>query len=211
MARFKNSFAKSTNLSALFILTVWLPIGVFAGLWGVPYLKAVYGVSDVNAARMVMIVWIGVAMGGPTLGWLSKKTSRRKTPMIIASSVGLIFSIIILFSNFSQPSILIALFIIGAASSVQVISFALVADNNPSTITGVASGFNNMIAVLGIGLFQFLTGILLKLGMTNTATQSFYSVVDYQHALLVMPISYLMSLFCCVFLIKETYCKKMVL
>ena len=43
------------------------------GLWGVPYLVAVYGLSITDASVYTLIGSVGILVGGPTLGWLSDR------------------------------------------------------------------------------------------------------------------------------------------
>lgn len=48
----------------LYAFTAWAPMIIFAGLWGLPFLMALYGISDEQASWGITIVWLGIAVGG---------------------------------------------------------------------------------------------------------------------------------------------------
>ena len=102
---------------------------------------------------------------------------------------------------------LLVLFVFGLGSGAQSVSFAVVKDNNPPNLVGTASGFNNLSVLVGGAIFQPLVGIFLHRSETlhwiNNAPV--YSLKAYQWALMVMPVSYLISLLIVQFLMKESH------
>ena len=104
----------------------------------------------------------------------------------------------------------VLLFCIGFAGASQLLTFALVKDNNRSTTTGTAAGLNNMAVVAGGAVFQPLVGLILKVfwsGKSDDFGVPIYTVSNYEMGLIVVPICFLVGLFVSVFLIKETYCE----
>lgn len=189
----------------------WAPISVFAALWGVPYMIALYHISEPHAAMDVSTVWIGIAISGPLLGWWSNLIHSRRVPLIVGAFAGIIGSICILFvSDVPEWVMDIYFFLLGTAGAAQAVGFGLVKDNNPPERAGTAAGLNNMLILLGGALLQPLVGVLLSFGWTGSITPSgvqIYPVEDYQYSLLVMPVSYLFALLIGWFSIQETHCE----
>ena len=212
LAMLGNVFRRPQNWwVALYSFCVWTPIVVFASLWGVPFFHQAFHINHSLAAGYVSIVWAGVGVGGPLLGWWSARIGLRKLPMITAASVGLIASIIVLY-GIPHPDILgiIALFLYGAASSAQVMSFAVVSDINPKGVLGSALGFANMAVVTGGIFMQPLVGYILDLcwnGARSASGTPLYSLHDFRFALITIPICFFIGLLTSSFAIKETHCR----
>lgn len=204
-------FQKTQNWwIAVYGFGIWAPVVIFAILWGVPFFHDVYHISLIKAASLTSFVWIGIAIGGPALGWWSYRISRRLVPMITAAALGVISSVILIYvPNLSYPLIILLLIIFGIAASAQAMSFGILHDINQRRNMGTAIGLVNM-AVVGAGLvFQPLVGFILQyLGSSSVIDGSpVYSVTSYYLALSLAPISFLLAFLVC-FLIKETYCRQ---
>jgi len=196
---------------ALYAFCGWGPIAVFAALWGVPYLRIRFQVPTTYAALAMALVWLGVGCMSPILGWFSDKLGRRCLLLRLTSLIGLLSSLAL----FYLPGITFGysfflLLGIGIAASGQILSFALVKDNNRSTTTGTAIGLNNMAVVAGGALFQPLVGILLHFfweGHTDAYGVPLYSINNYHIGLVVVPACFFVGLLVSSFFIKETYCR----
>jgi sugar phosphate permease len=194
----------------LYAFAGWAPITIFADLWGIPYLKVFYQTSTAVAAIAIAVVWIGIAIGGPMLGWWSNKIGNRRLPLLIAAILGLIASLaIVCIPNLSWYPMYLALFFFGVAASAQAVTFGVVQDNNPLTVAGTAVGFNNMAVILGGLLFQPLIGFILNARWDGKMLNGLplYTTADYRSALILMPICYIIGILASLFLVKETYCK----
>lgn len=194
----------------VYAFSCWAPVSIFADLWGIPYLKVFYNTSVATAAIGVAVVWIGIAVVGPIVGWWSNKIGNRRLPLLICSIMGLISSLAMLYlPNLSWPLMYIALFIFGAAASSQSVTFGVVQDNNPLSVAGTAVGFNNMAVILGGVIFQPLVGLLLNNAWDGKMVNGlpFYSLENYRSALILLPICAIIGIISSLFLIKETHCE----
>jgi MFS family permease len=194
----------------LYAFACWAPITAFASLWGVPYLMARYDVSNTLASTAMAMVWIGLGIASPLLGWYSDQLGRRRGLLNFCAIVGVIAALGILYVPQMPFAItFVLLFAFGVATAGQILSFAVVRDINRPEVTATAIGVNNMAVVAGGALFQPLVGYLLRLNwhgeMFNQAPV--YSVDNYNIALLVVPVCFLVSWIAGHFLIRETYCK----
>ena len=202
-------FKKSQNWwIALFSFGIWGPVVTFAALWGVPFFHDVYHISTVEAASLTSFVWIGIAVGGPFLGWWSYRSSKRLTPMFSAALVGIIAAFFLLYVNHLPFWILIILLIgIGIGSSAQALSFGIINDLNQKEILGTAIGFTNMAIVAGGLVLQPIVGVILEsLHKTQIINGvPIYPAYSYKIALVIVPMSFLLALIATIF-IKETNC-----
>lgn len=191
-----------------YAFSIWTPIAVFAALWGVPYLQAKFNVSVVVASGMCSIIWIGIGIGSPLLGWLSDKLENRRLALGLSSVMGLIATSFILFDDhMSFQFANLMLFIFGLGAGGQSVSFAVVRDYNPPQMVGTASGFNNLSVLIGGSIFQPLVGIFLHHSQDWHLVNGVpvYGLHAYQQALLVMPLCYLLSLLIVIFGLKESH------
>lgn len=208
---FSKVFKNPQNWWAAFYgFTTWTPIAVFGSLWGVPFLHEKFVIHKVAAAFLVSIAWIGVAVGGPIFGWMSIRTNLRRLPMIFSSALGLIVSIWLIYLNIHiNIMTYVLLFLFGLSASAQVTSFGLISDINDKKILGTASGFTNMAVVAGGLLLIPLAGAIIQHLWNGTYENGSpaYTLHEYQVALLLIPIVFLLGLIVSLFFIKETYCE----
>ncbi len=144
---------------------VYTTLITFLGLWGVPYLTQVYGLTRVNAATVVSMLAVGMGVGSPVAGWLSdRKLRRRRLPMLVFAAVyAACWAPLALSATTRLPApLLIPFFLVmGFASSGLVLVWSCVREVNNPALVGIAVGFCNMPIFLGFALLQWLTGVIL--------------------------------------------------
>lgn len=195
----------------LYATTIWTPIAVFGGLWGVAYLEARYQISTLKASTAVTMMWLGVGIGSPFLGWLTDRLQSRKLSLMIGSMLGLSCTLFLLtFPSLPLSWVYGLLFVIGMGSGGQSISFAVIKDNNSLRLLGTASGFNNFVLLVGVAICQTLVGYLLVAFWQGNMVHGVpvYLESAYQKAFWLLPISYTLSLLISTFMIKESYHKE---
>jgi len=201
---------RQTWAIAGYSFTIWAPVTVFAALWGVPYLMIRFNISAAMAASAVSMIWLGIGIGSPFVGWLSDKIGLRNLPLTLCAGLGLFSTLTILYIpqlNLTTLCCLLCLF--GFAAGGQSLIFAVVKDINPPGIVGTAIGFNNMCVVAGGALFQPVVGYILHKvwhGELNNGVPV-YLVQDYQRALILLPLCFLIAWLISRFGLRETYCK----
>ncbi len=206
---------------ALYAFFCWAPISIFGSFWGGNFLRSDYSISMLKAMGLLAWIWIGVAVGGPILGWVSKVTQKRKPMLILGSILGIISSCAIIY--FHAPPywfMAIALFLFGVGASAQAVTFGLISDINKPEIYGTASGINNMAIILG-GVFLLpLVGSILDYNAMRLShflphphfhhrhLVVSYRYVSYRLALTILPICSFMGLIVSSVFVKETHCVK---
>jgi MFS family permease len=210
VANLKELLSKTqTYIIALYSFFTWLPMTVFGALWGVSFLAKMYDLNTLAAAEKMAFVWGGVAVGSPFFAWWSEKINKRCLPLSSTGLIGLVAMLFVLFVPMNTALLALCLFGIGLGTSGQSLSFAVVRDVSNHRTMGTAMGFNNLAVVAGGAIGQPLVGFLMDLHWSGAHARGvpIYSLSDYQSALVVIPISFLLVFIFGQFLIKETHCK----
>ena len=186
---------------ALTAFSSWSAMGSLAELWGVPFLVKFHNLDAHHAALMVMIIWLGVAVGSPLAGWWTEYTSKHILPLRFLLFLSLITTLVLIYFKTHSTILYINLFLMGFSAGAQPITFSLIALHNPPERIATAFGFNNMAVVCGASFLQPMIGGLLDLFWQGTSDGSrIYSIATYQYALTVVPIAILIGIIACFFI-----------
>lgn len=170
---------------------LFLPINVFASLWGVAFLIQSYHLPPADGATAASLIFIGTAVGSPIVGWISDTMKSRRLPLFVGIIVTLALRIILIYvNNLSEVTIYVLLFLIGLFVAPQVLVFAIAREISPPRTTGVATASTNFLVTVGAAIFQPLIGLLLDIQWKGTLTTTgvhLYSIQAYRYALLVLP------------------------
>lgn len=194
-------------LGGVYVSLVNLPMMLLGSTWGGFYLTQTQHLSAINASFVDSLLFLGMIIGSPVVGWISDKLEQRKMPMIVGVIVSLIIILGIMYlPNLSYDDLKILFFALGIAISSQIIGYPLVAESNPSILTGTSEGLASVLIMSGgflIPVFPMLLNMHWNHAMQNGIPQ--YSLYDYHLAFLIMPIAFLVALVAA-FLVKETHC-----
>ena len=130
------------------------------GLWGVPYLVAVYGLSVADASVYTLIGSVGILIGGPTLGWLSDRLGMRLRPMIVG--LALTASALAVIPLLGQPplwAIAAVYAVVGASIGVSLLSMTAIKERYPPSAAGVATAAVNTWGFVGATVLPVAMGI----------------------------------------------------
>ncbi|OGT30383.1 MAG: hypothetical protein A3E87_01480 [Gammaproteobacteria bacterium RIFCSPHIGHO2_12_FULL_35_23] len=182
---------------ALYACLLWAPMSGFASLWGVPFLIKFNHLSSNSAALYSSMMWLGLAVASPLLGAFSTAINNRITPLTLSALLGFLAFILVVNIHMASWMLAVLLFIAGAACAGQALSFAVVTENNSSSVKATAIAFNNMAVVISGAIFQPLIGKIISLhGQLNADS--------YQEGCFVILGCYLVA-----FLISALFIKKL--
>lgn len=174
---------------------LYTSLSVFGELWGKSYLEQAHHLTKVEAARTISAMFLGWAVGAPIAGYFSDRTGRRVLPLVVGAVMSLVcISLVLYWPGLSYTSLNILLFFYGVFSATEIIVFIMAKENSGAQLSGTVFAAVNMIVTLGGVIFQPLVGTLLDtFGDSHVvAGEHIYSVVDYQLALSILPISLLL-------------------
>lgn len=174
---------------------LYTSLSVFGELWGKTYLEQAHHLTKVEAARTVSAVFLGWAVGAPIAGYLSDRSGKRLLSLVLGAILSLIcISLVLYFPGLSYVHLNILLFLYGVFSATEIIVFIMAKEYSGAQLSGTVFAVTNMIVTLGGVIFQPLVGKLLDtFGDSGiVGGEHIYTVVDYQVALSILPISLLM-------------------
>ena len=142
------------------------------------------------------MVFFGWLVGSPLIGYISDRTNSRKTPIIIGCFLSAVFvSLIIYLPHMNTLLLYLILFLFGIFSSFEILCFAISSERYPKHLVATASAVTNALIMFGGIVCQPLTGKILDLFWSGTIINGdrAYSISDYQLALTLLPIAFLLG------------------
>lgn len=200
--------SRQTWKVAIFTGSLVTPMAAFAGLFGIPFVQEIYGVSRTTAGATVSLILIGWGVGGPIAGWTSDRLQRRKPVMASGAGILIIAWLAILYVPLPLFAFQALLLLQGLASGAVIINFAVTKESNALTATGVAMGFVNMAGMSASALSLPFVGWLLDIGWDGTLVDGarVYGESAYRYAFTIFPI--LMTCgFVAALTLRETFCR----
>jgi len=137
-------------------------VTVFIALWAIPFFEITRHVDLVKATLTASALYVGVAIGGPIIGWLDGKTHWRKRIIIFNAFCASICLFLVIFgTQFSLMTIGIFLFIAGMCASSYVLTFAIASNIATPDNRATCIGFTNMLCVAFAPILQPFIGFLI--------------------------------------------------
>jgi sugar phosphate permease len=158
----------------------------FAGLWGVPLLRDVFGLTR-NAAALYITVALAVgALGSFAAGWISDSIGRRK-PVIIAS---LALATLGWFGLAALPwgpgwSAYLLYMMVGGGTAGIIVNYAAIKELVPPRVSGMAMALANTGVFAGAAVMQPAFGWVMDLSWDGTVVEGVrrYAWADYRNGL----------------------------
>jgi sugar phosphate permease len=137
----------------------------FAGLWAVPYLEQIYGMSRVAAAQHTSLLLLGVAFGSVAVGWVSDTLRNRRLVMrIYAALYALSWLPWLLHVQWPLPATLAWFGLMGLLIPGFTLTWTVAKEVNRPEHSGIATSIVNVGIFLGTGILQPLVGAILDRG-----------------------------------------------
>ncbi|APC97268.1 MFS transporter [Francisella frigiditurris] len=172
-------------------LMVGIVVNSFSELYDVVFLEQAYHVTESVAARISVMMFVGIAFGGPSHGIIASLFGEKRIWMFICNIFTItIFSSIVLFASIINPNLLFILFfLLGFFVSSMLLAFSVVEEIFPKEIKGTALAIVNMVIGLCGALFQFLISyisVLLNGGPIHINVNN--NVFDRAFVFLLVPL-----------------------
>ena len=137
----------------------------FAGLWAVPYLQQVHGMSRVVAAQHSSLLLLGVAFGSMAIGLISDRLGSRLGVMRAAVLLSTLSWLPwILHAQWPPWATLAWFLLMGLLIPGFTLSWTIAKEANPPQYSGIATSVVNTGIFLGAGILQPLVGWVLDQG-----------------------------------------------
>jgi sugar phosphate permease len=134
----------------------------FAGLWAVPWLTTVQGMTRARATAHTTVMLVAFAVSSLVAGRLSDALGRRRAPAVAFGAVQVACWVPIVLGAPLSPLGGFALFaLMGASGPAFTLSWAAVKEVNPPALSGTAMAVVNTGVFLGTAIYQPLVGWVL--------------------------------------------------
>lgn len=191
---------KTVLLCGLIGSVLYMPISVFGSLWGVPYLTNLFSnISTLEASNTIAMVFIGMVIGCPLAGILSRHIAGEK--LLIHGSISVvILSTVLIFITTNLSLIGTILLLIGSICGAEALTFTIAVENSPKHLAASAVAFVNFIMMSISGIMQFIVGCTLNHFWEGTIINGIpkYDTGAYQAAISTVPL--LSAIFTLVFI-----------
>lgn len=181
----------------------------FAGLWAVPYLTQVHGMTRAVAANHVSVYFVGFAVGSALWGRVSDALGRRKPVMLAASGVHVLgWGVWLSGIALPLPATYALCTLMGLVTAGFTLSWAAAKEVNPPQLSGMATSLVNVGVFLGPAILQPLVGWVMERGWDGRIVDGvrIYSAADYAGGLQLMAAAALFG-WMAVFFVRETGCR----
>ncbi len=181
----------------------------FAGLWAVPYLTQVHGMSRGTAANHTSAALLGFALASLAVGYLSDRSGRRRPLLIGSLALHVVCWAPLVLGGPLPLGASYALFAaLGASATGFTLSWSCAKEVSPPALSGMATSFVNTGQFIGIGIQQPLLGWILDRGWNGQLVDGvrIYARDDYRLALGVL-MAFAAAGLASAFFMRETYCR----
>ena len=200
---FKN---KQNWLCGIYSSLMNLPVFLMS-TFGVLYLVQAKGMPRDKASLVTSMIFLGLIVGSPLIGFISDKIQRRKLCMQISAMLALVIVLfIMLIPNIAFVTAAILFLAFGLITSAQVLTYPVIAESNPPSIIASAESVASVLIMSG-GFAGALFGGLMGWHWHHVFTLHhvpLYDKVHYAMAMTILPVGFVISIFCS-FLIQETF------
>lgn len=186
-------------INGLFVGLCFTVVTVFGALWAIPFIQVKLHCSFTHASFLGAIFFLGAGISCPLFAVLANQFPRKK--LIISSCLSTtIILLLALFIPIHSAIIMgILMFTIGICCGAYMLAYTIANEISPKDSLSTGTGFTNTLAVITAPLLQPLTGYLLDLS-SSAHHHHQYTLIDYQFALLTVPIALLVATFLVLFL-----------
>ena len=193
----------------------WVNFGVtgslfaFAGLWGVPLMRDLYGLDRTAASLYTTAALAGFAVGSFKAGWISDRIGLRRPVIVGGAALSCLawLGLILLpwgsgWSGFTLYALL------GLSAGGFVVTYPAAKECLPASVSGMAIALVNTGLFLGAAVLQPAFGWMLDLTWDGALREGVrvYSAMDYRNGLWLSLGMSVISLIAAS-RVRETYCR----
>lgn len=181
----------------------------FAGLWGVPLMRDVFGLSRGQASLYTTVTLMGFALGSMVMGSLSDHLRRRKPIVVVSCAAScLVWLALILLPWSSGTSGFLLYGLLGFCAGGFSVTYGAAKEVVAPSVAGMAIALVNTGAFLGAAILQPAFGGLMDLTWDGTLVAGVrrYGLNDYRNGLW-LSFAFAVVAFFASLRLRETYCR----
>lgn len=160
---FRHAFGCLFNwLMGIYTSLLNFPLTVLGGIWGISYLTARFGLTDLSASSITSMLFFGMMIGSPLAGYISDSFKSRTGAMVMGSLI-LAASVLalLMIPGWSHSGLMALFFAIGLFSGIQVVGYPVVAERARPEILAMSVSIVNISVMSGEGIIKPLFGLFM--------------------------------------------------
>jgi sugar phosphate permease len=199
----------SERVTWVMSLMMFSSVGVLItllGLWGVPYVVQVYGVSVTQASWYTLLGSVGLLVGPPTFGWLSDRLGRRLVLVVIGGAGYVLgFGLLAIVGQPPRAVVAVVYFSSGFLLGAYTLSYAVIKERHARSASGVSTSAINGAGFFGAAVFPTAMGYVLDVYWTGdvVAGARIYTESGYQVSFGIATAASLLALVCSLWLYRN--------
>lgn len=172
-----------------------LPMVLLGALWGKAYLMAIYRLTSERAGYMISLIFIGIMLGSPLLGWIASKVKEQRYLMLFFAVLGGIVFLSLAYLPMNIIKLRIVFLLLGVITAAQLFSYLVVAKVNPREIEATSSSIIGILINAGGALYQlgFSWTLALFPAHPGESGNYVYSQTGFKYAFIIIALSFLLS------------------
>jgi MFS family permease len=187
---FRYAFGNLYNwLMGIYTSLLNFPLTVLGGLWGISYLTARFGFTQVAASDITSALFFGMMIGSPLAGYVSDIFKNRSGAMVFGSLIlcASVFALLLI-PTWTHVSLIMLFFIMGLFSGIQVIGYPAVAERARPAVLAMSVSIVNISVMSGEAIIKPLFGWFMDLHQqaTHHVGQA-WVLSDYRLAMWLLP------------------------
>lgn len=161
----------------------------FADAWGVPLLTASGALNKAEASFATSLIFLGLAIGGPVISWVADRYQWHHKLIVVCGLVLALALVIVIHIEMPYVLVCTCCFIVGAASSYQILVFVVNNYMVPKNLSAVTAAVTNSIIMSFGFLFHPLIGAVVEFAWDGMIVDGnhHYSIDAYQYGLMIIP------------------------
>lgn len=178
-------------INAIYSGIMFMLVTVFAALWAIPFIEKTHQFDLLEATFFCSMVYMGVGLCSPFIGWLDARIKHRRYLMSGLSVLGFVNVLVVIMDpHLPPPALAICMFLIGVSCSSYILTFAVANQIAATRIRTASIGFVNTFSVGTSPIFQPLIGFILYMlaRHDHPFEMKQYTVHEFQMALLIIPV-----------------------
>lgn len=149
-------------LGGAYVWLLNLPLILLGAGWGQLYMEHVWAIQGETASLIISLIFFGVIVGSPLLGYASDAMHSRKRPLIAGSLLSLlVLSIVLLLPSLNAIMLGLLFFMLGVTTSSQVLVYPMVTESNPAQYMGASLSIVTLVIMVGNAAASFAFGALV--------------------------------------------------
>ena len=161
----------------------------FGGLWAMPFLTQVQGMSRAAASSHLSVFFASFAIGCVLVGSVSDRLRRRKPVVLVATHLYALTWLVWLWGPpVPQPASYVLITLMGLGVAGFVLTWACAKEVNPPRLSGMATSVTNMGGFLAGAVLQPLVGLVIDLHWQGGMAEGVrvYAADDFRLGLLLL-------------------------